>query len=318
MLVIIIIKLFLILNCVFKGVFARADIQVKKFICWVPLMFFENARPMDKQRHFIWQFKGKVFADSTGYKNVIIGTDGFGHMVNTCHPRSVEDFYKESNAKFVQGPDKRVHVVASKLIKAGEEILCDYHSTLAVESPCDSFLTKAIGRSCKCPDCEAARREQDEEADNLKKRKRGKNAATSWPDASSEVYQHLIAKYFEAASSSKFTKTIALTGLSSADRVFNILEEDPSFSYAGAGLTEPSWRNLLMILLLALPKDQLQGGGSCKSELPVALRGCSQQSATLVFPSACRCFQRMMQLILRRLHFEALCWTPIFLQTLEY
>ena len=146
-----------------------------------------------------------------------------------------------------------------KFIKAGEEILCDYHSSIAVRRPSDSNDTIDLGKSCSCRECLLARIQQDDEQLNLKKRKLRTKAEMAWPSASSEVYQHLMAKFFDATSPIS-SQAVILHGVSPEDRRFNILK-NPADKLAGAGLTERSWRNLLETLLKALPKENLEGGG---------------------------------------------------------
>ena len=219
-------------------------------MCWIPLFVFENATPIDKQRHFLFHTKDNTFADSTGYQYCIIAPDGFGHFANTFHPKSVDDNFKEANAEFYRHADGTMYICSKKFIKAGEEILCDYHSSIAVRRPSDSNDTIDLGKSCSCRECLLARIQQDDEQLNLKKRKLRTKAEMAWPSASSEVYQHLMAKFFDATSPIS-SQAVILHGVSPEDRRFNILK-NPGDKFAGAGLTERSWRNLLETLLKAL------------------------------------------------------------------
>ena len=178
--------------------------------------------------------------------------------------------FQLANSIYVENEDGKLDVVASRDIKVGEEILVDYHDMLARAHPSDSKNAIALGEICPCSKCDIIRSQKVKESRSTKKRKL-EDFSQKWPDAVSEVYQYIIAKYIEALQP-PVSFPINLEGVVPPGRQFTILTS-PDDSVAGAGFSERSWRGLLdNVLGRAIPKNEffwggfLQFGTSCGTE----------------------------------------------------
>jgi hypothetical protein len=231
----------------------------------VPKLYLENPTPVDLQRHYIWQISDNVYADSTGFRNCIVNRDGFGHLVNTCHPGAIGTNYRLANSKYVCGNDGSIEVVAARNICAGEEILVDYHDMLALlSSSGEPTHAVALGKSCFCLLCTNARRRQKNYNNKLTKKRKRLNSDDIWPDASSEVYQYITAKYIEGLQPPA-SLSLVLRGVNPPDRRFNIIHS-PTMSFTGAAVTERSWRALLDTL------EPVCRGLKCRWEVVVSCK----------------------------------------------
>ncbi len=215
---------------------------------------------MDNHRDYVWErVKGNLSFDSTCFRKTIVSPSGFGHFVNTSHPKSSFGSVSLPNCEYVVGADNVLNIIGTKdVILPGEEILCDYHWQLAVldEGCVDSLHGKdraaiELGKLCDCPNCKSARRLHKRFKSSLKKRKQAAddNAPANWPDASAEVLERIHFLYFQA-----YAAQHSVIGFDAdAPKII----EPGDHTFPGSGITEKSFRDLLD----KIPVKFVTGGG---------------------------------------------------------
>jgi hypothetical protein len=201
---------------------------------------------MDNHRDYVWENVIKTYSfDSTCFRRTIVTSHGFGHFLNTCHPKSSINSQKEANCEFIVTAEGYLIIVALiDLINPGDELLCDYHWQLAVldEAGDDNKNIKIrtaieLGKKCKCSKCKSARALHEKFLLPRKRKLDLEEEERIWPDASSEVHQQLSFLYLKAYCL-QFNYTQIEEGAP-------IVIEPGDFLNFGAGITEQSWRNLL-------------------------------------------------------------------------
>ena len=81
----IIFQYYILNNSFFQGVFALKTLEPRTRICDIPGTYFHNPTMKDNHRNYVWDCRGEDFKiDSTAFRNVVFGVEGFGHFINTC------------------------------------------------------------------------------------------------------------------------------------------------------------------------------------------------------------------------------------------